>query len=202
MKSKKNSINIKSITKGNGIYILVILGLIISVIVAGCIDGGEKDGKVTPTPKDTSVTTPKETPEETPSGTPGTKTFVVRKGDKDTSSTSTPITINMSIPLSLSSDNVADVNIVVKSAKDAPNTKVDLNLPEGVSLVSDKSTWDVNLKENVPVNLSAKIKIETEDELEISVVAKKIIDENNSWGDMDTVYIGFEDTNTTPGKIG
>lgn len=202
MKDKRDNICIKDITKGSSIKILVILGLIASVVIAGCIDGG-KNGKITPIPTDTSIVTPKGTPkgtpEETPEETPGIKTLVVRKGDK--ASTNTPITIDMSIPLTLSSNNVAEVNIMVKSANDAPNTKVDLNLPEGVSLVSNKSTWDVNLTKNVPVNLSAKIKIETEGELEISAVANKFIDEDNSWGDIDVAYIGFEDVGTTPGKI-
>ncbi len=198
MKNKKNSINIKSMTRGCGMRILVMLGLIVSVIVAGCVDGG-KDGNVTPIPKGTAIITPTATP--TSDATPGTKTFVVRKGNKDPSSTNTPITINMSIPLSLSSENIAEVNIMVKSVNDAPNTKVDLVLPEGVTLVSDKSTWDVNLVKDVPVSLSAKIKIDTEDEITISAVAKKVIDADNVWGDEDVVYIGFEDTNTTPGAI-
>ena len=177
---------IKNITRFRCIQILVILGLIISIAVAGCIGGKDKSG-----------TTPVVTPKVTSNETPDTKTLVVRKGDK--SAPSTPITIYMSIPLTLSSNNITDVNIMVKSILDAPGTKVDLILPEGVSLVSGESTWNVNLIKDTPVNLSAKIKIEKYEELEISAVAKKIIDKDNSWGDIDVVYIGFKDT--VPGTI-
>lgn len=183
----------KGIIRFRCIQILVVLGLIVSIAMAGCIGGKDRGG--------TPVVTPIVTPKVTTNQTPDTKTLVVRKGDKNVNAPSTPITIYMSIPLTLSSDNVADVNIMVKSSiLDAPDTKVDLILPEGVSLVSGESTWNLNLVKDTPVNLSAQIKIDKEEgELEISAVAKRIIDRDNSWGDIDVAYIGFKDT--VPGTL-
>ncbi len=88
----------------------------------------------------------------------------------------------------------ADVTITVKSVHDAPNTKVELLLPEGIKLVSGDGIWNVDLTANTPVTFSARIMLFKTGSWEIKAVAKKVIDAENIWGDMDIAYIGFPDT--------
>lgn len=112
--------------------------------------------------------------------------------------TVTPISVDIGIiPRLPVLNGVADVSITVKSILDAPNTDVRLILPEGVSLASGKSAWTVNLKENVPTILSAKIKVIKNGKWEIEAVAKKVISEGNSWGDIDVVYLNVNNAMTT-----
>lgn len=104
----------------------------------------------------------------------------------------TPITISLSIPPTIGLNETVDVAIIVNSILDAPNTRVDLILPEGVVLVSGNPTWDVDLTANTPVIFSAKIKMIKTGNWEIKAIAKKVIDQENIWGDMDIVYVGYQ----------
>ncbi len=110
---------------------------------------------------------------------------------------STPISVHVKIPRLPALNSVVDVSIVVQSILDVPNTEVKLNLPDGISLVSGKSTWNVNLKENVPTTLSAKIKVIKNGNWEIEAAAKKIIDKDSSWGDIDVAYLNVNNAMTT-----
>ena len=124
--------------------------------------------------------------------------FSIKKGEKQ--APHTPITIIMTVSGPLELNKVSDITINVSSISDAPDTKVDLILPEGVLLESEKSTWQLNLTANNPVILYAKIKITKNGTLEIRTVAKKIIDENNTWGDIDAIYAVQSVTNITDAK--
>lgn len=111
--------------------------------------------------------------------------------------TETPISVDIEMQKLPKLNDVADVSITVKSTLDAPNTDVRLVLPAGVSLVNGKSTWKINLKENVPTTLSTKIKIVKNGNFEIEAVAKKVISKDESWGDIDVAYLNVNDDITT-----
>lgn len=192
-KNRRNA-NMKNFTISKKIWISTILGLIVLLMVAGCVNKAQEPQEVTPTPEVTTpeVTDTQGTPvEATPLATPvETTTLIVERGNKEMPKT--PISVSMSMPHELNLNEAVDISIVVNSTKDAPNTSVELILPEGISLVSDNSTWKVDLVAKTPVSLSAKIALIKIGQWDIKVLAKKVIDQDNSWGDVDMAYIGYK----------
>lgn len=176
---QNNSKKSTSDEKSKWILIAVIL---VAVIATGCVEEKNK-----------TIATPN------PQKTPEAAIFPVEKSVKE--APKTPITISMSIPPTLSLNKVSDINITTSSVRDAPNTKIELILPEGVSLVSDTSTWEVDLTANKPVTFSAKIMLIKTGSWDIKVIAKRVLDQENIWGDMDIAYIGYPPSiNITPAR--
>ncbi len=165
------------------IWITIVL-LAAIVVMTGCIENKKIDDQVvSKTPVVTAIAT------QTSPKTTQTGIFSVSKGKKE--GPSTPITISMSIPDTLNLNEIYDINITVKSAAAAPDTRVELILTEGISMVSSNSSWNANLKANSSETFSAKIKITKTGNGEITATAKRIIDQENSWGDIDVAYINY-----------
>lgn len=121
--------------------------------------------------------------------------FITEKGVKE--GPNTPVTISLEVPSNLRLNIPTELTINVKSVDDANETKVDLTLPDGVELLSGESSWTLDLKANEPQKLKAQIKLTKEENLEIKAVAKKVIDQENVWGDMDIMYINYQGEQST-----
>lgn len=72
-----------------------------------------------------------------------------------------PISVNLSIssftePSRLGSE--AELKTSIISIWDAPNTTINVVLPDGIALVNGDLTWNANLKANVLINLNATIR--------------------------------------------
>ena len=82
------------------------------------------------------------------------------------------------------------VNVTVNSIFDAPDTSVELILPEGT--VTQTRSWTVDLTANVPVSLTSDVLIEKTGNLTVAARALKRINSDTVWGDMKAVpfYIG------------
>lgn len=174
-----NQGEIKASRKGAGrardAWVWIGVALVVAVLLVGCI----VREKITQNTTENAI-------------------FSVEKSKRE--APKTPITVSMSMPATLVLNKVSDINISVASVRDAPNTRIDLILPEGASLVSGKSTWEVNLTANTPATFSAKIMMTKTGNWVIKAVAIRIIDKENSWGDMDIAYIGYQPlSNATQG---
>ncbi len=119
--------------------IWIIIAFMAALVMSGCIE----EKKVEDQKSVINKTSP-----ETQNNTAQNASLSVKKGEKE--APNTPITLSMSIPDSLILNEVTDISIIVKSVLDAPNTRIELILPEGISLVSGDSTWNVNLSANTP----------------------------------------------------
>jgi hypothetical protein len=116
----------------------------------------------------------------------------------------TDVNSPLSIKLNLSQipllDQPTNVSCEVNSAFDSPNTTAILNLPDGSILLTGNlnDRWD--LKANVPAYLNATIKFTKSGEFQIEAIARRMIDTENSWADIDVRYvtIGLEKSYFTP----
>ena len=79
----------------------------------------------------------------------------------------------------------------VSSTDDAPNSVVQIRLPEGVSHISSDIEWRGDLKRNYGRYFSAQIVFNESGNQTIEATASRIIDENNSWYAVDTITLDF-----------
>jgi hypothetical protein len=98
---------------------------------------------------------------------------------------STPITIDLSMSRAPRQNEQATVTVTVKSRFDAPATRVELVLPDGV--VATPRTWSVNLRANVPIRLSSSLSMSARGNVTVSARAFKQISPDVSWGDMKSI---------------
>lgn len=62
-------------------------------------------------------------------------------------------------------------------------------MPEGASLVSGNLTWQGDLKVGKTVSLFAEIVFRKVGHWAIEENAYRVVDEKNSWGDLDVIYL-------------
>ena len=129
--------------------------------------------------------------------------FKIVKGEKG-EAPSTPITVSLSIiPTTPNLNEITEITATVSSILDAPNTKVEIILPNGVNLVSGNLVWEGDLEADVPVSFSANIIFTKAENIRIETVAMHAIDEENSWGDMDVIYLYYsESQEVETGQVG
>jgi len=77
----------------------------------------------------------------------------------------------------------------VSSIVDAPNTTATISLPDGVELAAGDLTGQWDLKANEPVFLNATVRFTRADDYTIKAAARRVIDENNFWGDVESLYL-------------
>lgn len=124
--------------------------------------------------------------------------FTIEKGEKETGAPSTPISVSLSTLADEPKLNeIIEITCAVSSILDAPDTSAEIILPEGVDLISGDVSWKGDLRANAPISFSAKIKLTEAKNLEIGAVARHIIDEENSWGDIDVLYFNYTPTEET-----
>jgi len=102
---------------------------------------------------------------------------------------STPITVNLTqskIPLV---NEETTLHVEVNSIFDAPETNVKIILPPNVELISGELERIIDLKANKPESFEVKIKFSQPGNFKIIAQAHKTIDLENSWGDMDVLYL-------------
>jgi len=115
--------------------------------------------------------------------------FLITCPTTASSDTSTPITIQLTqpkIPL-VNEENV--LHIKVNSIFDAPGTEVKIILPSDVELISGSLDRNIDLQANTPVIFETTIKFTKSGNFKITALAHKAIDLENSWGDMDVIYL-------------
>jgi len=100
---------------------------------------------------------------------------------------STPITVHLELShVPTDPHEWAMLTVEVRSVLDAPDTYVELILPDGVS--ADRTNWVVNLQADTPVTLTPTWRsISSPGNYTISVRALKFVDAGAVWGDMKSI---------------
>lgn len=104
-----------------------------------------------------------------------------------------PINIELSLSKPPSKGETAELLANVTSVRDAPNTTIQINLPEGFALVEGKLSWKGNIAKNEEIQLTPTIKAVGNGNWTIKAFAKKIISEDSWWMDKDNIYISIKD---------
>ena len=100
-----------------------------------------------------------------------------------------PIYINLSISKIPLVNESVDLTCNVSSIMDAPNTTATITLPDGVELAAGDLTEQWDLKANEPVFLNATVRFTRADDYIIKAAARRVIDANNFWGDVESLYL-------------
>ncbi len=100
-----------------------------------------------------------------------------------------PIYINLSMQKIPLVNEDADLICNVSSIVDAPNTTATISLPDGVELAAGDLTGQWDLKANEPVFLNATVRFTRADDYTIKAAARRVIDVNNFWGDVESLYL-------------
>jgi len=101
----------------------------------------------------------------------------------------TPITIKLKISRAPRLQEVVLVTCSINSAKDAPRTIASIELPRGAMLVRGRLGWKGMVRSNKPAAFSAKIRFVAPGNWTIRATAIFRLDEQNAWGDADTIYL-------------
>jgi hypothetical protein len=101
----------------------------------------------------------------------------------------TPITIKMTISKIPGVNEETLVRAEVMSIFDASNTSVKIMLPSDGELMSGTLEKNLDLRANIPESFEANIKFSHPGKYKIATLAHKVIDTENSWGDMDVLYV-------------
>ncbi len=181
------------------IIVLIIVALLVGGVLAWWYFGEQKEEVKAPEEKITEeIKTPETKELEKPPIEKGV--FSIKKSEKEAGVPSTPITLSLHIPSeielettppNLKLNEIIEITCTVTSIANAPNTTAEIILPKGVDLISGDITWKGDLKANIPISFSAEIKLTETKNLTIEAVARHIIDEENSWGDMDVIYFNY-----------
>ena len=79
--------------------------------------------------------------------------------------------------------------VEINSIFDAPVTNVKIVLPPDAELISGSLEKTIDLKANTPETSEIIIKFTQPGNFKITVLAHKVIDSENAWGDMDVLYL-------------
>ncbi|HKO96195.1 MAG TPA: hypothetical protein VJU86_04345 [Pyrinomonadaceae bacterium] len=101
----------------------------------------------------------------------------------------TPITLKLELSKAPKLNEKVTIRCIVQSHVDAPGTVAEIGLPQSAKKISGNVSWIGKLEKGVPLTFTAVIKFVAEGNWVISARAIRKIDENNSWGDMDSIYI-------------
>ena len=105
---------------------------------------------------------------------------------------STPITLELALSHAPNLSAQAIATVTVQSIFDAPNTSVELILPNGA--VAQTQTWVVDLTANVPVTFTSWIAFHEPRNQTVSARALKIAGVGVAWGDMKSVPLYISPT--------
>jgi hypothetical protein len=110
------------------------------------------------------------------------------------SNTSNPITLKLTLSKIPVVNEEATLHIDVNCVFDAPETNVKIVLPSDVVMINGTIEKNLDLKANTTESLETTIKFSRQGDYKITAVAHKVIDQGNSWGDMDVIYLSIGDT--------
>ncbi len=114
-------------------------------------------------------------------------------------SPSSPIRVNLSISKLPLLNETVDLTCNVSSLHDAPNSSAQIVLSKGISLVNGDLQWHGDLGANVTVSLSVQVFFKETGHQTIEANARYVVDKNNSWGDMDVIYLDIGTERSTFG---
>ena len=100
-----------------------------------------------------------------------------------------PIMVKLGMSKAPKLDETAELTWTIRSVWDMANCEGRVELPQGAIKVAGDLVWSGALKQDIPVQLSATIKFGKEGEWAIRGVAKGIIDANNSWSNVDYIFL-------------
>lgn len=112
---------------------------------------------------------------------------------------SSPIKVELSISKLPILNEPVDLTCNVTSGRDAPNSTAQIKLSEGTSLINGNLEWQGDLIANIPVSLSAQIVFEETGHHTIEATAIHVINDNNSWGDIDAIFLDIGTESSTFG---
>ena len=109
---------------------------------------------------------------------------------------STPIKTKISIDKLPLVREPAILTCTITSAKDAPSTKVQIELPPDTRVIDGNVNWEGDIFAGDVLELSLKIAFDTEGNKAIFCRALRVIDADNVWGDLSELYlaIGTDET--------
>ena len=91
-----------------------------------------------------------------------------------------PLSVSMELATMPAVGDAVDVNATVTSVVDAPNTTVEVTLPNAVQLLEGSLTWQGNLSAGGSANFAFKVAFLEEGEFEIGASAASAIDADNA----------------------
>ena len=134
-----------------------------------------------------------------PGGTPDAANAVSESHELDQehwNTPSTPINAALSIDSYPPVGQPATLTCEISSVLEAPGTTAQIELPANARLLSGDINWQGDLVAGESVEISAKILFEVEGDAAVFCRAIRVIDAENSWGDLAELYlsIGQEDS--------
>jgi hypothetical protein len=102
---------------------------------------------------------------------------------------STPIQVELSISEAPPLNTPALLTCTVSTTSDALDTTAQITLPDGATLVSGTLDWQGDLRVGEPVSFSAEIVFVETGNWRIEASARHVVDENNSWGDLEAIFL-------------
>lgn len=105
----------------------------------------------------------------------------------------TPITVKLTLTKIFVVNEETTFRVEVTSIFDAYGTNVKVILPADGELISGTIDKKIDLKANTSESFESKIKFSRSGDFKIIVKALKVIDKENSWGDMDVHYMTVND---------
>jgi len=166
--------------------ISILAALIIgAVIMSGCTNTGSTGttSQTTATPTAAITTTAVPTP-------PPVTTFIQSEKSKNTN---TPITLKFSMSKIPIVNEETVLRVEVNSIFDAQGTSVKIDLPQNVELVRGSIDTTLDLKANQPASFDTVIKFKQSGKYQLTALANKKVDQDNSWGDMGVFYLTIGD---------
>jgi hypothetical protein len=120
-------------------------------------------------------------------------------GKSNDADSHTPITVHLSMSKLPRLDEDTEVTCMVSSAADAIDTSASIILPSDALLVSGNTHWNGPLYAGQYISFSATIRFQAEGRKIVRALARHVIDQENSWGDLDTIYINVGTSRSTKG---
>ncbi len=108
--------------------------------------------------------------------------------------TSNPITLQLTLSKIPVTNEQTTLHVDVNCIFDAPDTNVSIILPSNVEVIQGMTEEKLDLKANTTESLEVTIKFTQPGDYKITAAARKVIDQENSWGDMGVLYLSIGDT--------
>ncbi|HKO96196.1 MAG TPA: hypothetical protein VJU86_04350 [Pyrinomonadaceae bacterium] len=111
----------------------------------------------------------------------------------------TPLTVHVSLSDLPELNKATEVFCTVSAAADAPDTTTSILLPADAELIAGQKVWRGDLSAGQSISFSATIKFQSYGKKIVRALAKRSISDEESWGDLDTVYLHLGQSQTTKG---
>jgi hypothetical protein len=116
---------------------------------------------------------------------------LLEHGVKQLTSEKSPINVKLSLSHVPAVNETTEITCVVSGDWDLPNTVAEIILPEEATVVSGNLVWNGDVQKDNPISFSATIMFEKTGNRVIKGVARSSIDEENSWSDVDYIFLNI-----------